>query len=62
MLSRAVAGIRGRSLIINLPGNPKAVNEALTVLAAALPHALDLISDQHNSSQQHSRKPDIDPE
>ena len=62
MLSRAVAGIRGRSLIINLPGNPKAVNEALTVLAAALPHALDLISDQHNSSQSHSRKPDIDPE
>ena len=62
MLSRAIAGIRGRSLIINLPGNPKAVDEALTVLATALPHAVDLISDHHISSQNHSRKPDIDPE
>tara|TARA_Y100000590_G_scaffold441111_1_gene567337 strand:- start:171 stop:716 length:546 start_codon:yes stop_codon:yes gene_type:complete len=62
MLSRAVAGIRGHSLIINLPGNPKAVNEALTVLATALPHALDLISDHHTNSQHHSRKPEIDSE
>jgi len=62
MLSRAIAGIRGRSLIINLPGNPKAVDEALTVLAIALPHAVDLISDHHTSSQHHSRNPGIDPE
>lgn len=62
MLSRAIAGTRGRSLIINLPGNPKAVDEALTILATALPHAVDLISDHHTNSQHHSRKPDIDPQ
>ncbi len=40
MLSRAVAGIRGRTLIINLPGSPKAVRECLEVLMPALPHAI----------------------
>lgn len=40
MISRAVAGIRGRSLIVNLPGSPKAVKENLTVLLPALSHAL----------------------
>ncbi len=43
MLSRAVAGIRGRSLIINLPGSPKAVRENLTVLLPVLKHALEKI-------------------
>ncbi len=43
MLSRAVAGIRGRSLIINLPGSPKAVRENLAVIEKAIPHALDLL-------------------
>ncbi len=41
-LSRGVAGTRGRTLIINLPGNPKAVRECLDVLAPMLPHALKL--------------------
>jgi molybdenum cofactor synthesis domain-containing protein len=41
MLSRAVAGIRGRSLIINLPGSPRAVRENLTVILPALKHALE---------------------
>jgi molybdenum cofactor synthesis domain-containing protein len=41
-LSRGVAGTRGPSLIINLPGNPKAVRECLDVLAPMLPHALKL--------------------
>jgi molybdenum cofactor synthesis domain-containing protein len=41
-LSRGVAGTRGPSLIVNLPGNPKAVRECLDVLAPMLPHALKL--------------------
>lgn len=43
MLSRATAGIRGRSLIINLPGSPKAVRECLEVVLPAIPHAIDII-------------------
>ena len=39
-LSRAVAGTRGRTLVINLPGNPKAVRECLDVLLPMLPHAI----------------------
>ncbi len=40
MLSRALAGVRGRTLIVNLPGSPKAAKENLEVLMPALPHAL----------------------
>ena len=43
ILSRAVAGVRGRCLIINLPGSPKAVRECLTVVLPALPHAVEII-------------------
>ncbi len=43
-LSRAVAGTRGNTLVINLPGNPKAVRECLGVLTPMLPHALKLAS------------------
>lgn len=41
ILSRAVAGIKGKTLIINLPGSPKAVRESLEVILDALPHAIE---------------------
>jgi molybdenum cofactor synthesis domain-containing protein len=53
MLSRGVAGIRGRTLIINLPGNPKAVRENLDVLLLVLPHALELLNDSPDGESQH---------
>lgn len=43
MLSRAIAGIRGKTLIINLPGSPKAVRENLNVILKCLPHAIEKI-------------------
>ena len=43
MISRAVAGIRGRSLIINLPGSPRGVRENLAVILPALKHAVEKI-------------------
>jgi molybdenum cofactor synthesis domain-containing protein len=43
MLSRAVAGVRGTSLIINLPGSPKAVKENLHVILEVIPHAIEKI-------------------
>jgi len=43
MISRAVAGIRGKSLIINLPGSPKGAKENLAVVLPALKHAIEKI-------------------
>jgi molybdopterin adenylyltransferase len=53
MLSRMVAGIRNHSLIINLPGSPKAVQENLQTILPALPHALQLLRDDPQAQQGH---------
>jgi molybdopterin adenylyltransferase len=45
MLSRGIAGVRGHTLIINLPGSPKAVNECLEYLLPVLPHAVNLLTE-----------------
>lgn len=45
MLSRATSGIRGRTLIVNLPGSPKGAREALGIILPVLPHALALLAD-----------------
>lgn len=41
IISRGVSGIRGKTLIINLPGSPKAVREALGIIYKAIPHAIE---------------------
>ncbi len=53
MLSRAVAGIRKQTLIINLPGNPKAVRENLDVLIPILPHAIGLLKGNEKAERDH---------
>ena len=44
MMSRATAGIRGKTLIVNLPGSPKAVRESLEYIIDALAHGLEILS------------------
>jgi molybdenum cofactor synthesis domain-containing protein len=46
MLSRALAGVRHRTLIVNMPGSPKAVGEALDVILPVLPHAIELLTNE----------------
>lgn len=53
MLSRAVVGIRGYTLIVNLPGSPKAVHENLEVLLPVLPHAVEMLKAARDSDQDH---------
>lgn len=53
MLSRAVAGIRGKSLIINLPGSPKAVVEGLNIILPALPHGLEILKEEPGAWERH---------
>lgn len=44
MLSRAVAGVRGATLIVNFPGSPRSIEQAGAAIAQALPHALELVA------------------
>ena len=53
MLSRAMAGIRGRTLIVNLPGSPKGAVENLQTILPVLPHAVQLLTDDPNSEASH---------
>lgn len=53
MLSRAVAGVRGQTLILNLPGNPKGVRENMEIVLPVLPHALKLLRDERIGDQEH---------
>jgi molybdopterin adenylyltransferase len=53
MLSRTVAGIRGQTLIINLPGSPKGAVENLQTVLPVLPHAIQLLTDDPNSERSH---------
>lgn len=43
VLSRGVCGVRGKSLIINLPGNPRAVEECLNIVLPCLTHAIEVL-------------------
>jgi molybdenum cofactor synthesis domain-containing protein len=53
MLSRIVAGIRRRTLIINLPGSPKGAVENLEIVIPVLPHAIQLLRDDPASESTH---------
>ena len=53
MLSRATAGIRKKTLIVNLPGSPKGALENLNVILPVLPHAVQLLQDDPRSEAGH---------
>ncbi len=53
MLSRGIAGIRDRSLIVNLPGSPKAALENLDVILPVLPHAVELLQEDARAEDGH---------
>ncbi len=47
MISRSIAGVANRTMIVNLPGNPKGAVETLEVVIPVLPHAIALLRDAH---------------
>jgi molybdenum cofactor synthesis domain-containing protein len=55
MLSRATAGIRKRTLIVNLPGSPKGAVENLQVVLPVLPHAVQLLVEDPQAEEGHHR-------
>jgi molybdopterin adenylyltransferase len=52
LLSRGVAGIRGNTLVVNLPGSPGGCRDGFAVLRDALPHALKLLAGEHGGHRQ----------
>ena len=54
MLSRAVAGVRGQCLIINLPGSPRAVRECLEIVLPVIPHAVEIIKGEVTEHPAHT--------
>lgn len=57
MLSRAVAGIRSRAILINLPGSPRGALENLAVVLPVLPHAVQLLQDDPQAEAGHQTHP-----
>jgi molybdopterin adenylyltransferase len=57
MLSRGVAGVRGQTLIINLPGSPRAAVECLEAVLPALPHAVEMLSGSPDAEKGHRKPP-----
>lgn len=52
-LSRGICGVRGRSIIVNLPGSPIAARQSLAAIIDLLPHAIDLLSGKTSHRQKH---------
>ena len=57
MLSRGLAGIRGSTLVVNLPGSPKGALESLYTITPVLPHAVQLLRGDPGSEMGHTAKP-----
>ena len=57
MLSRGIVGVRGRTLIVNLPGSPKAVKECFAVVQPVLAHAVKLLRDEDPYAASHPGSP-----
>jgi molybdenum cofactor synthesis domain-containing protein len=52
MISRGVCGVRSGTLVVNLPGSPKAVRESFAVIAPVLPHAMDLLAGRTSHTEE----------